>query len=98
MQGVTAVVKELCTRFPMVDYHNGGMLLAVGLAPVTEGRGRSEGSRPGFGMSGTDAHGGPVTVYDMSTGCKTRALHFRYHPQAHSRPSPAYHPPPLDSW
>ena len=32
LQGITAVVKELHVKFPMVDYHDGTMLLAVGSA------------------------------------------------------------------
>ena len=32
LQGITAVIKELHVKFPMVDYHDGTMLLAVGSA------------------------------------------------------------------
>jgi len=32
LQGITAVIKELHAKFPMVDYHDGTMLLAVGSA------------------------------------------------------------------
>lgn len=83
-QGVTAVVKELCAWFPMVDYHNGGMLLAVGRAPETGSSGRLQGSGPGSSFGGAEGYGDLVAVYDMSTGLKTRALHFRYRPQTHA--------------
>ena len=78
MQGVTAVVKEFCTRFPMVDYHASGMLLAVGSPFVAEVSNRHKGLVSGFGHGSRDVRGDAVAVYDMQAGSKTRALHFRY--------------------
>ncbi|KAK9816767.1 hypothetical protein WJX72_004909 [[Myrmecia] bisecta] len=72
LQGVMAVVKEVCMRFPMVTFTVAvnPMLLAVGCAPSQDQ------AMPAVGGSHLDV-GEPIAVYDMDTGAKKRALHFR---------------------
>jgi hypothetical protein len=71
LQVVTVAVKELCVRFPMVAYSNSPLQLAVGRAPLPAGQ-----DLPG--SSGNAAVIEPIAVYDLETGQKKRALHFRY--------------------
>ena len=78
MQGVTAVVKELCVRFPMVDYHNDRMLLAVGMPLVPASRqDTARGQVIGPSHSAGDTHRELVAVYDMQSGTKQHSLHVR---------------------
>ena len=69
-------IRELCARFPMAALHARPMQLAVGYAPgPCLLRGAQRELRAPFG--GPKAVGEPIAVYDLETGAKRRALHFR---------------------
>ena len=55
-------LKEVCMRFPAAAFHTQSLLCAVGRGP---------------GNDEKDAAADPVSVYDLHTGAKKRALRFR---------------------
>lgn len=76
LQGVTMVVQELCRTLPMVDYHNGALLLAVGTPPAPAahaGAGTAAAAAVGgshtINTAGGTTHSGlAATLYDMHSG------------------------------
>ena len=79
-QGITAVVRELSVKFPMVDYHDGTLQLAVGSSRPAGHRPQAQqmhGDHPGVTeLPHAAADEEPVAVFDMRSGAKTRVLHF----------------------
>ena len=78
-QGITAVVKELHLKFPMVDYHDGSLQLAVGSARPAGDRPQAQQHAHHTGMKELPhaaADEEPIAVFDMRSGAKTRVLHF----------------------
>eukprot|EP00884_Botryococcus_braunii_P020559 jgi/Botrbrau1/7187/Bobra.0300s0017.1 len=71
LQVVTMAVKQLCMRFPMVAFCSNPLQLAVGRAPLGPGTQGPQGA--GDANPGTE----PIAVFDMESGQKKRALHFR---------------------
>ncbi len=70
-------IRELCARFPMAALHARPMQLAVGCAPARAAPGSGPAWPPARAPEGAAAVGEPVAVYDLETGAKRRALHFR---------------------
>lgn len=74
-QGAMVAIRELCARFPMAALHARPMQLAVGCAPGPCLPGARRGAPAPLGRP--KAVGEPIAVYDLETGAKRRALHFR---------------------
>lgn len=70
-------IRELCARFPMAALHARPMQLAVGCAPASRPPASALPGGPGLAAGVPRAVGEPVAVYDLETGAKRRALHFR---------------------